>query len=153
MAMWPSMISGSNLERFPNHCLTIHFSVSLLTLRMPAPRYQKRLCPAQPQSQHHHRLQVLIHSFVTATSTTTCAVGSLTMTVGHSGGTDSQSRAVRILGIIAQVMNMMDSFYMSALKKEVMLEILQLYPPRWVRKPKVACISTSTSTMGVASGL
>ena len=150
MAMWPSMISGSNLEILPHHCLTIHFSVSLLILRMPAQRYQKRLCPVQPLSQHH--LRILIHSFVTVTSMTTCVVGSLTMTVGRSGGIDSQLRAVKILGIIAQIMNMMDPFCMSALKKAVMLEIVQLYPPRWVRKPKVASISTSTYTMGVASG-
>ena len=73
-------------------------------------------------AQRHRRLRLLIHSFVTATSVTTCAVGSLTMTVGCSGGRDSQGIVVRVLGIIAQLMIMMDLFYMSVLKKEVLLE-------------------------------
>ena len=74
------------------------------------------------------------------------------MIVGHFGGSESQLRAVKILVTIAQIMNMMDLFYMSALKREVMLAILQQYPLRWAKKPKGACISTSTSTMRVASG-
>ena len=74
------------------------------------------------------------------------------MIVGRSGGSESQLEAVKVLVIIAQIMNMMDLFYMSALKREVMLAIVQLYLLRWVQKPKGACISTSTYTMRVASG-
>ena len=141
-----------SLERFPYNCFTLHFSVSQLILRIPAQRYQKRLFPVQPRNQHHPHLRLLIHSFVTATSTTTCAVGSLTTTVGHSGGSESQLIVVRVLDIIAQLMIVMVLFYMSVLKKEEMLEIVQLYPLTWVQKAKGAWISTSTYTMRVASG-
>ena len=72
--------------------------------------------------------------------------------MGHSGGSESQLIVVRVLDIIAQLMIVMVLFYMSVLKKEEMLEIVQLYPLTWVQKAKGACISTSTYTMRVASG-